>query len=132
MKLVFHRQPARFVPRVSFPRSARWLGLSFIGVFVCAVGVSSDTSDDEVMLRLPEGRHAALANLGQLRSFERPWAYTKQPGAARESLLLDPEIPQFPTNTQWGLVRRMCVIDTEGRVQPTPVTESIQVRRYLE
>ena len=85
-----------------------------------------------VMLRLPEGRRAAVSYLDQLRSFERPWAYTKQPGAARESLLLNPEIPQFPTNTQWGLVRRMCVIDTEGRVQPTPVTESIQVRRYLE
>ena len=47
-------------------------------------------------------------------------------------MLLNPEIPQFPTNTQWGLVRRMCVIDTESRVQPTPVTEGIQVRRYLE
>lgn len=26
--------------------------------------------------------------------------------------------------------RRMCVIDTEGRIQPTAITESIQIRRY--
>src|SRR5439155_2173171 len=65
-----------------------------------------------VMLRLPEGRSAAFSYLGQLRSFER----TRQPGGAREALQLNPETPQFPTNTQWTLVRRMCVIDTEGRV----------------
>src|SRR6266487_2126459 len=82
-----------------------------------------------VMLRLPEGRHAAVSYLGQLRSFERPWVYT---GAPREALQLNPEIPQFPTNTQWGLVRRMCVIDTEGRVQPTSIMESIQVRSYVQ
>jgi hypothetical protein len=45
---------------------------------------------------------------------------------------LNPELPQFPKNTQWGLVRRMCVIDTDGRIQPTPVVESIQIRTYLK
>ena len=47
MNLIFHRQPTRFAPRVSFPRSARRLALSFIVVFVCAVDLRSDIADDE-------------------------------------------------------------------------------------
>jgi hypothetical protein len=43
---------------------------------------------------------------------------------------LNPNLPQFPTNTEWALVRRMCVIDTGGKIQPAPITESIQMRRY--
>ena len=123
------------LPRGLSRRDGDWVGVGVNGDSPVApehVSAFGGRSLFLVMLRLPEGRRAAIAYLGQLRSFERPWVYTKQPGAARESLLLNPEIPQFPTNTQWGLVRRMCVIDTEGRVQPTPVTESIQVRRYVE
>jgi hypothetical protein len=49
-----------------------------------------------------------------------------------EALELNPAIPQFPTNTEWALVRRMCVIDSDGRLQATPVVENIQVRRFLQ
>jgi hypothetical protein len=50
----------------------------------------------------------------------------------RETFTLNPDLPQFPTNTEWALVRRMCVIDAEGQIQVTPLVESIQVRHYLE
>jgi hypothetical protein len=91
-----------------------------------------------VLVRLPGGRPAALAYLDQLRRFEPQWVYqtnrdfvatTKSP---RQILALNPDLPQFPANTEWALVRRMCVIDTEGHIQPTPVTETIQLRRYRE
>jgi hypothetical protein len=45
-------------------------------------------------------------------------------------MALNPDLPQFPTNTEWALVRRMCVIDADGNIQPTPVMESVQMRRY--
>ena len=83
-----------------------------------------------VMLRLPEGRRAVISYLDRLRSFERPWVYINQLGL--EAWSLNPQLPQFPTNTQWALVRRMCVIDAEGRVQPTSIMESIQVRSYVQ
>src|SRR6266487_1346341 len=57
MKLIFHRQPARIVPRVSFPRSARWFALTFIGFFVCAVDVRSDTADDENTIYDSDPKH---------------------------------------------------------------------------
>jgi hypothetical protein len=76
-----------------------------------------------VMVHLPDGRQAAIDYLNRLRSFKSIWIDGDQ---------LNPDLPQFPTNTEWALVRRMCVIDTEGRIQPTPVTESIQLRHYSE
>ncbi len=93
-----------------------------------------------VMVRMPGGRKAALDYLDKLRLFrqnERVWAYrsnnfvwvsTNEP---REVLSLSGDLPQFAPNTEWALVRRMCVIAADGSMQPTPVTESIQMRRYL-
>lgn len=88
----------------------------------------------QVLVRFQEGRPAAIAYLDQLRRFEHVWIYitndfafatTNEP---REVLSLNPSLPQFPTNTDWALVRRMSVIDAEGNIQPTPIIESIQMR----
>jgi hypothetical protein len=76
-----------------------------------------------VMVHLPDGRQAAIDYLNRLRSFTPIWDDDHE---------LNLDLPQFPTNTEWALVRRMCVIDTEGRIQLTPVTESVQIRHYSE
>jgi hypothetical protein len=76
-----------------------------------------------VIVHLPDGRKAAIDYLNRLRTFKSIWVDGNQ---------LNPNLPQFPTNTEWALVRRMCVIDTKGRLQPTPITESIQIRHYSE
>jgi len=90
-----------------------------------------------VMLHLPDGRQAAISYLDKLRLFEHVWIYqtntspfatTNEP---HEVLTLNPDLPQFPTNTEWAIVRQMCVIDTDGNIQPTSITESIQMRRYF-
>jgi hypothetical protein len=74
-----------------------------------------------VMVHMPDGRQAAIDYLNHLRSFKSIWVDGNQ---------LNPDLPQFPTNTEWALVRRMCVIDTDGNIQPTPIMESVQMRRY--
>jgi hypothetical protein len=90
----------------------------------------------QVLVHFPEGRQAATAYLDQLRRFEHVWIYVTNNAALdttnepHEVLSLNPNLPQFPTNTEWALVRRMCVIDADGNIQPTPVTESVQMRRY--
>lgn len=93
-----------------------------------------------VMVHVPGGRLAALNYLDRLRLFkqqERLWVYqtnrfswmsTNEPS---EVLELNPGLPHFEPNTEWALVRRMCVIDNNGHLQPTPITESLQLRRYL-
>ncbi len=89
-----------------------------------------------VLLHVPGGRSAAISYLDELRRFEHAWIYrtntepfitTNMP---REILELNPALPEFPTNTEWALARRLCVIDTEGRIRLTPVIENIQGRRY--
>ncbi|HXR04340.1 MAG TPA: hypothetical protein VN836_06485 [Verrucomicrobiae bacterium] len=105
----------------------------------------------QVLVRFPEGRQAAISYLDKLRSFEHVWIYKTNPmfpfaitygfdgtnsipiatnNEPREILTLNPDLPQFPTNTEWALVRRMCVIDADGNIRPTPVMESVQMRRY--
>ncbi len=98
------------------------------------VGSFRGHSTFQVLVRFPEGRQAAIAYLDKLRSFEHVWIYVTNAFATtnepREILSLNPNLPQFPTNTEWALVRRMCVIDVGGDIQPTPVVESVQMRRY--
>jgi hypothetical protein len=88
-----------------------------------------------VMLRLPAGRQAALSYLEQLNTFEHFWVYQTNQFATTNSpheiLTLNTNLPEFPTNTEWAIVRRMSVIDTDGNIQPTRIVESIQLRRYF-
>lgn len=93
-----------------------------------------------IFVHVPENRQAALSYLDSLRDFardNRAWVYrtnrnTGFPNEPRERLILNPAIPQFPTNTEWALVRRMCLIDSDGNIQRSPLIESIQLRRYLK
>lgn len=97
-------------------------------------------SSFSVMLHLPKGREAALAYLDEVRSFAKTepvlvYSTNSSTGSSDsqvQNLELNPRIPQFPINTEWALVRRMLVIDQQGQIQPTPITESIQMRRYLQ
>jgi hypothetical protein len=66
-----------------------------------------------VFLRLPEGRAATLAYLKKL------------PEVARS---LNP--PQFPPGTQVALVRQMVLINEQGNLTPSRLTENIQFRVY--
>lgn len=90
----------------------------------------------QVLVRFPGGRQATIAYLDQLRRFEHIWIYVTNDSSfattnePRETLTLNPNLPQFPTNTEWALVRRMCLIDINGEIKPTAITESIQMRHY--
>jgi hypothetical protein len=89
------------------------------------------------MVRFPQGRVATLAYLDQLHLFEHFWVYVTNTvpllkyNPPHEILAVNDQLPQFPTNTEWALVRRMVVIDADGNIRLTPITESIQLRRYL-
>jgi hypothetical protein len=40
-------------------------------------------------------------------------------------------VPQFPLGTEVALVRRALLIDTTGRAVVSPITESVQLRKYV-
>jgi hypothetical protein len=83
-----------------------------------------------VFLRLPEGRPATEAYLALLRDFPAPRVLRREPGARQETLVLNPDLPQFPAGTQAALVRQTLLIDQTGRITPTRLTEGVQLRVF--
>lgn len=90
-----------------------------------------DRSQFFVLLHFPNGKPAAISYLNQLNTFH-PWITETNENTHQLDTKLSQDPPQLPKNTEWALVRKMRVIDDQGQMQLTPVTESIQVRRYLE
>jgi hypothetical protein len=84
-----------------------------------------------VMMHTPGGRQEATNYLNQLDSADRVLVYRNNQFSSEEFLTLRDDLPQFPAKTEFVLVRRMCVIDTDGDIVSTPITQSIQMRRYL-
>jgi hypothetical protein len=81
-----------------------------------------------VFLRFPKGE--TVAYFTKLRDFPRPWVLTREPDQKRDSLTLSPDLPQFPVGTQVALVRQMLLIDKEGKLATTQITENVQLRVY--
>lgn len=78
-----------------------------------------------VFLHLPGKRQETLNYLEKLRRFPNP-------RLARLGRPLNPDLPQFPAGTQVALVRKMLLIDADGRLRPTRLTESVRLRVYRE
>ena len=83
-----------------------------------------------VLMRLPGGRDATLSYLQQLRKFPRPMVYNTGRAMDSEPMIPNPDLPQFPEGTQLALVRRLILIDDQGNLTPTSLTESVQIRVY--
>lgn len=131
------------LPRGMFETNGDWVNLrDASGELTAPTHVSHfyGHSTFSVMLHVPGGRQAAISYLDELRQFAQfnhvwvyqtntmAWQSTNEPP---EVLGMNPDIPQFPTNAEWALVRRMLTIDANGKIQPTPIVESIQMRRFL-
>jgi hypothetical protein len=80
-----------------------------------------------VLARFPAGPAEGRAYLKALRDSPNQWRPAPLEGAPFGTL--DPAVPQFPAGTEWALVRRLCLINTLGQIQVSPLVESIQHRR---
>jgi hypothetical protein len=83
-----------------------------------------------VFLRFPAGRKATVAYFGALADVARPWLLTREPDRKKDTFTLNPQLPQFPVGTQTALVRQMLLIDNEGQIVSTRMTESVQLRVF--
>jgi hypothetical protein len=83
-----------------------------------------------VMFRHPDGRKAGTNYLESLKSIAPMWVSLKDESEHEIRWRLNREFPVVPEKGQWALVRRMSVIDGEGKIRPTRLVESIQVRTY--
>jgi len=87
---------------------------------------SSPRSVFLVYLKLP------LARPEQAAYVEAMHNYSRQRPRTEDCLTHACSPPQFPVDTTVALVRRALLIDTAGRPVVSPITESVQLRRYLE
>jgi len=77
-----------------------------------------------VFMRLPGGRDATLAYVRELRSAH------ELPLTGPDGRFLNLKLAQFPAGTEVALVRQAILIDSERRLAPTSLTESVQLRVY--
>jgi hypothetical protein len=121
------RNPKRpFLPPELFQPGGPWVSLSAYSDEPTAIVHFSGRSRFLVFMRLPGGRDATRAYIHELSSSPQPPLLPDDSGAE----LLNLELPQFPVGTEVALVRQMIVIDTEGKLLPTALTESVQLRVY--
>jgi len=93
----------------------------------------SGRSGFDVLLSLPGGHDATLAYLRELNSYQPKWVYDGNKASHFVNVgnappYLSADLPQVPLLTKFALVRRANLIDTDGKIAQSPITESIQIR----
>ncbi len=116
-----------FLPPDLLRPNGPWICLSGYSAEPTALVHFSGRSRFLVFLRLPGGRQATLEYLRRLFDSQEPLFLED---AVANSKLLNLRLPQFPAGTEVALLRQMMVIDGDGNLLPTALTESLQIRVY--
>jgi hypothetical protein len=115
-----------FLPPELLRPGGPWVCLSANSEEPTANGHFTGRSRFLVFMRLPDGSDATRAYVQKLRSSSEPPLLLSDSGQE----LLNLALPQFPVGTQVALVQQAIVIDSEGKLLPTALTESVQLRVY--
>lgn len=83
-----------------------------------------------VFLRLPGGREETLNYMKRLDEYSDPWAAKRYSAEGPFFGIENPELPEFPPGTRTALVRQMMLLDQDGEIVPTHLTEAVQIRLY--
>lgn len=135
------KQP--FLPRDILEDQGPWVCLSKVDHSVPAIVHTESVaarSAFQVLMRLPEGRAAALRYIAELGALRTPWIRGKQPQytlipeapSLRDLDYHDnPLTPQFPVGTQFALVEQALLINDSGKLTLSPLVRRVQLRVYL-
>ncbi|WP_442508367.1 hypothetical protein SH528x_007336 [Novipirellula sp. SH528] len=135
------KQP--FLPKDILEDDGPWVCLSKVDHSVPAIVHTESVaarSAFHVLIRLPEGRAAALKYVAELAALRTPWIsgkqapYTQIPGhpAFRDLDFHDnPLTPQFPVGTQFAIVEQALLINDSGKLTLSPLVHRVQLRVYL-
>jgi len=89
-----------------------------------------------IFLNLPNGVFATQESINSLQSIAQLWVVDPNPTTAATRGMVQnmpsPRLPKFPNGTQAAIVKRLMVIDDQGRLAGTPVTLSVQYRVHRE
>ena len=115
-----------FLPPELFRSDGPWVCLSAYSAEPTAIAHFSGRSRFLVFMRLPGGRDTTLAYIHKLRSSSEPPLLNSSSPSRRLNLAL----PQVPEGTMVAPVRQMMVIDDQGKLTLTALTEGVQLRVY--
>jgi hypothetical protein len=79
-----------------------------------------------VFMNVPGGRQSTLDFMQRLNAFPQPAA--SQEGRATGSTSHSRSVLSPPPGTKLALVRQMMLVDDEGKMRPSRLTESVQIR----
>ncbi len=114
-----------FLPPDLFRLDGPWVCLSAYSDEPTARAHFSGRSRFLVFIQLPGGREVTEAYVRKLRSWPEPVLLNDSQGYPH---LLNPSMPQLPKGTQVALLRQAFLINTKGKIVPTTMTESLQLR----
>lgn len=120
-----HHMQQPFLPPDLFRSDGSWVCLSAYSKQPTAIVHFTGRSRFLVFMKLPEGRNRTLAYISKLRSSYEPLIRNE---SGMEFLNL--ALPQFPPGTEVALARQMIAINNMGKLVPTRLTESVQLRVY--
>src|SRR5262245_4135878 len=120
------RREMAFLPPDLFQPDGPWVCISARGGQPIAPSHAFHFSGRSVFLifiRLSEGRASTLNYLKSLQEYP---VFT--PGGNSDQVLPNPNLPQFPVGSQVALVRKLALIDNQGNLIATRLTEHMQIR----
>jgi hypothetical protein len=127
-----------FLPDAFF-QSKEWVSLNstnYASLAPVHVQNVSGRSAFHVLISLPTGRNDTVAYLKKLHDFQPHWIYdwskmelVSEPFVMKsEPPWANPQLPQVPLLTKFALVRTSNLINANGELKSSPLTESIQMR----
>jgi hypothetical protein len=111
--------------------SAGWVSIGIPGTTAIA-SVHLEQFDGRsafgVFMHCPGGSQQAIDYLKALKAAP----YSPPTFGATTRQLAQDTTPQFPEGTQLALLRRMMLIDTNGSLVASPITQSLQIRTFVK
>jgi hypothetical protein len=129
-----HGPPGPYLPAGFFATNGSWVCVGLPGEQPLApahVSRFGGRSAFLVFMQTPGARQEATNYLKRFREYPQPYLY--EPSEYSTYLTVpvpNPNLPIFPNGTTFALVRQMVLVDQNGGLVPTHVTESVQIRRY--
>lgn len=85
-----------------------------------------------VSARFPDKGPTVEDYFKDVANFPEPWLSGERDSGPRgtRQFRLNPALPSFPPGSIFALIRKLQVVDRQGRVRTTPLTLSVQLRYY--
>lgn len=113
--------------------SGPWTGVGGLSSVVPQHATEMSRSAFQVLWRLPGGAADTAGYLSKLWEFPQPFVPDPSfslAGAGERRVKINSALPQIPDGAQIALVRTALLIDRDGRVTPSRVVESVQIRTF--